>query len=199
MHAVATNIRDENGEPVIPASQRPDGTWRKARRVKEGYVPQEEVPLYESKGKQLQNRQLTTVNQLPPGQVAHKTIPGLFIKENIDKVAPIKNKSKKKANREVIVSQLTDQVKEIKISARPAVAKPSKPAVEPEKVKSAPEQHTATDPAKKLKNLKKRLREIENLEEKLKNGKSKPDQDQVTKLKRKQDLVKEIYQLEKSV
>lgn len=59
-------------------------------------------------------------------------------------------------------------------------------------------QTETTDPQKKLKNLKKRLREVEALEEKIKNGLiTKPEPEQLTKIKRKSDLMMQIHELEK--
>lgn len=59
--------------------------------------------------------------------------------------------------------------------------------------------NTATDPAKRLKNLRKKLREIETLEEKIKIGSLKtPDKDQKEKMSKKNDILRDIELLEKS-
>lgn len=40
----------KEGERIIAPSRRPDGTLRKAIRIRAGYVAQEEVAIYQSKG-----------------------------------------------------------------------------------------------------------------------------------------------------
>lgn len=42
-----------DGDRVIGASRRPDGTLRKERRVRAGYTPQDEVQVYVSRGSQV--------------------------------------------------------------------------------------------------------------------------------------------------
>ena len=59
-------FRGDDGHLYLPATQRPDGSWRKPRRVKEGYVPQDEVPVYESKGKKI-TRELEEASKIPVG------------------------------------------------------------------------------------------------------------------------------------
>jgi hypothetical protein len=50
---------------------------------------------------------------------------------------------------------------------------------------------------KQLRKLKKQLREIEQLEEKIKSGEMKnPEKDQLEKIKRKENIIEEIEQLE---
>lgn len=69
-----------------------------------------------------------------------------------------------------------------------------------ENSKNNDQTHEAIDPAKKLKNLRKKLREVETLQEKIENGFiSKPEEEQLAKIKRKNEILMQIRLLEKQV
>lgn len=86
---------------------------------------------------------------------------------------------------EIGADEVTKQLDKVQISSKQPEKKP---------------QPQTTDPAKRLKNLKKRLREIEQLEEKLKNGQlTKPEPEQLTKIQRKNELLLQIEELDKVV
>lgn len=55
----------KEGERIIAPTRRPDGTLRKAIRIRAGYVPQEEVAIYQSKGALVSHRLLLPPSFLP--------------------------------------------------------------------------------------------------------------------------------------
>ncbi|XP_072949624.1 partner of Y14 and mago [Epargyreus clarus] len=181
---------DADGSKFIPATQRPDGTWRKPRRVRDGYVPQEEVPLYESKGKQFAARQNTG---LPVGLTPEIVAEAQKQRKGNTQGVPgmINNVEKKKKKKKSGVDEAAEKLAKCEIIEPTFSSPPSQPS---NNVAS-----TQADPIKRLKNLRKKLREIETLEEKIKTGVLKtPDKEQKDKISKKHDILNEINILEKS-
>ena len=163
------------GETWIPASRRPDGTWRKARRVKEGYVPPDEVAKYESKGKQW----VDSIPKLPPG--VHEEQSKQLSKNQK------KRKNKKKDGNDsqtCEVVEVTEKMQSAKVTAGGTVYTSN-----PDDLK-----------VKRVKNLRKKLRQIQDLQAKIDSGELvNPEATQVEKLSRREEIEKELEELEAEV
>lgn len=252
---MTTYATDSQGK-FIPATQRPDGTWRKPRRVRDGYVPQEEVPLYESKGKLFAQKP-----SLPPGlppEMAQKArekrekeqrkaeagrrppqnpVPGLLILHEDNKAnqqqqqqrqaKPANAKPKKKAVElpDVLLEQ--KQKEEQKAASRQQQSQDHRNSKHQQQPQHQSQNQSAkqqlndvtkavqdlqlggggggasssdghSDLSKKLRKLRKKIREIEVIEERLRaNDGPRPDKDQIEKAKRKPEILKEIEELER--
>lgn len=167
------------GETWIPASRRPDGTWRKARRVKEGYVPPDEVAKYESKGK----KWVDSIPKLPPG--VHEEENKQLSKNQK------KRKNKKKygsENQRCDVEEVTEKLQSVQVT-NTATAAGTVYTNNPDDLK-----------LKRVKNLRKKLRQIQDLQAKIDSGELvNPEATQLEKLSRREEIEKELEELEPEV
>ncbi|WCJ18247.1 Partner of Y14 and mago [Euphorbia peplus] len=56
----------KEGERIVAPSRRPDGTLRKPIKIRAGYVPQDEVAIYQSRGT-LWKKEMQSQQVVPPG------------------------------------------------------------------------------------------------------------------------------------
>lgn len=209
----------------IPASQRPDGTWRKARRVKDGYVPQEEVPLYESKGKQFMKKPAIPVGMCPivaqeakakrerqqnrqQQSSAPNSVAGILVLPNSND--PNQKKKIQNANKNQLESSKSSSKPSTVSTAAATTKSKNKSKKSGNAVSSSADVNSTLsdainnlsvtqddDVAKKLKKLRKKIREIEAIETKLATGELKnPEQDQLDKIGRKDQILDELKSLE---
>ncbi|XP_045185326.2 partner of Y14 and mago-like [Mercenaria mercenaria] len=199
-------VQDEStGEKYIPASRRPDGTWRKPRRVKDGFVPQEEMPVYENKGVQwLKSKPLLPPGLDPSGASSGNT--QVSSSEPMSKAAKknAKRKEKKKQQQQegnqsgTSMQNVTQSLAGVKINNdQPAARSKTNDQSDFKVAKQTGENSDKQEITKKLKNLKKKLKQIEDLEKRIQSGELKnPEKEQLEKIGKKKIILDEIEDLE---
>ncbi|KAI7745348.1 hypothetical protein M8C21_027960 [Ambrosia artemisiifolia] len=130
----------KEGERVLAPTRRPDGTLRKSIRIRAGYVPQDEVAVYKSKGALLKEKS-ELLESVPPGYDPEVDV---VVVNKVKSKAAKRNERKKEkrlqasndegktgvsSNDDVVrasepLESVVSQINEITVSGNPAVASP---------------------------------------------------------------------------
>lgn len=176
------------GEKVIPGSQRPDGTMRKPIKVRPGYTPVEERRAFRTRQQLSRDEHRANVGS---------SIPGLTPEEQPASKASTNSKPQKKKQGGDARSP-TPQAQQPAHRTAADLGDKLCGQVEKLSIRENTEQPKAVDPCKRLRNIRKKINEIIELEKKVLEGETLTPE-QLEKIERKATLLAEAADLEKSV
>ncbi|GAA5829719.1 hypothetical protein JCM5353_005207 [Sporobolomyces roseus] len=193
---------NQDGQRVIASTRRPDGTFRPEIKVRPGYTPQEDVSLFRStKQKELDHHKATkgTVPGLKPNAMVQNALRGATQAGGggLSRSQKKNAKRKEKETGEEVKDSWDNDDEEEGESKSTTTGKETNPKLPPpvSDTTTSIETTTTEDRAKRLRNLKKKLKQTQQLREKEDGGASLGDAEK-EKVNKMSELEDEIAKLE---
>ena len=183
------------GEVIIAGTRRPDGTYRKERKVRAGYVPPEEMGAFQTRGSMFRAAQAEAgIPGAPPGAPAGAEAEAVPMSK-----AAKKNAARKKKRQEAAASAAAAAASAADGSGASTDATKAVTAADSESpgvaaAAAAASADPAAAAAKKAKALRKKLRAVEDLKKKQVEG-VELNEDQLAKLQTEAALVQQLQAL----